>query len=816
MDSYVTFLDALERPLKYLQQNQYKNIAQVKNLESHVLQSCQKAVSHVQNARLKEKLETIQTLFNAYDQKTEADKIKTIEESLGVLADEKQAMTERFQYKPHEHQVLTLAQLQEKMKKLETNIQFLKGVGPVLGEKFREAGIPTIFDLLNLIPNRYDDRRNIVKIKDLKEGETATVVGTVSFHGTAFYRGLRKKMYEIIIEDDTGELKLKWFHFFQGSFAKRVQNGKELIVSGKVVRYQNTVEIHHPDFEVYSGEKDNLSFGKIIPVYREVGGMYQKNIRKLVQKALEVYGVHRVCMLPHNICEKFGLLPPWKSLSELHLPSEWIDARQREHLQRMLAFEELFFYSFALQYRKRNRKENGIAFVNESPRYEKLMKNLPFELTHAQQQTLGDIRKDMKSVLPMHRLIQGDVGSGKTIVAILAAMIAIDHAEQSDGIAKNYQVALIAPSEILCEQHLQNVQKWEELLGFKAVCLLGKQSKKQKQEVMEQISTGKAQFVIGTHALLEEVVTFSNLGLVVIDEQHRFGVRQKEKIRGKAKKPDVMIMSATPIPRSLGLTLFGDLDVSIMNEMPKGRKPITTYLMKEKQREDVYGRVRKAVDAKQQVFIVYPLVESSEHIEAKDAVSMTEELQKVFSKYKIGLIHGQMNGKEKEAMMLDFKNHKIDILVSTTVIEVGIDIPNATLMIIEHPERFGLAQLHQLRGRVGRGSQQSTCILMAPNSLSQTAFDRLKSFSNIYDGFALAEEDLKIRGPGDFFGVAQSGLPSFSITQLPRDLDIMEQMRLEVLRILTDDPTLKDPKHQHITWVIQNIWREKLHLPSIA
>jgi ATP-dependent DNA helicase RecG len=446
-------------------------------------------------------------------------------------------------------------------------------------------------------------------------------------------------------------------------------------------------------------------------------------------------------------------------------------------------------------------------FAQASPRYEKLLANMPFELTGAQKNTLEDIRADMRSSMPMHRMIQGDVGSGKTIVAILAAQIAIDH---------GYQVALIAPSEILSEQHRNNISKWEELLGFKSVCLLGKQTKKQKEEVLAEITSGKAHFVIGTHALLEDTVKFSNLGLVIIDEQHRFGVRQKEKIRGKAHKPDVMIMSATPIPRSLGLTLFGDLDISIMNEMPKGRKPITTYLMKENQREDVYHRVAKVVEAGQQVFVVYPLVESSEHVEAKDAVSMAAEIQKVFPKFRIGLIHGQMNGKEKEAMMADFKAHKIDILIATTVIEVGIDIPNAALMVIEHPERFGLAQLHQLRGRVGRGDVQSTCILMAPASVSQMAFDRMRSFSNIYDGFQLAEEDLRIRGPGDFFGVAQSGLPSFSTTKLPRDLDIMEEMRLEALQILQEDPRLLQPAHQHLMWVIQNIWKDKLHLPNIA
>ncbi len=807
VNSYTTFLDALERPLKFLQQTKYKNLELVKNLESHVTQSCEKAVAHIQNAQLKTKMEAIQGYFRNYAEKSGEEKIKIIEQSLNLLSQEKQTLQNRFQFREHEHPQLDFKQLQEKMKKLETNIQFVKGVGPVVAEKFRAAGILNIFDLLHFLPKRYEDRRNIQKIGQLQDGETATVMGKVARHGVTFYKGLRRKMYEIMLEDETGEIKLKWFRFFQSTFQKRIQNGKELIVSGKVAKYQNQFEIHHPDFEVFTGEKDSSSFGKIIPVYGEVGGMYQKNIRKIIQHAIGQYGLDRVCLLPHSICQKFHLMPPWKSLSELHLPPEWIDEQQREHLQRMLAFEEMFFYSFALQYRKRNQKDHGISFSKDSSRFTKLLENLPFELTGAQKNTLKDIQQDMQSKLPMNRLIQGDVGSGKTIICFLAAQIAMDH---------GYQVALIAPSEILCEQHFENIKKWTELLNFKAVCLLGKHSKKQKEETVQEIASGRANFVVGTQALLEENVSFASLGLVIIDEQHRFGVRQKEKIRQKAHKPDVLIMSATPIPRSLALTLFGDLDISIMNEMPKGRKPITTYLMKENQRSEVYRRISKTVDAGQQVFFVYPLVEFSEHVDAKDAVSMMEELQtKIFPNYKLGLIHGQMNGKEKEAMMQDFKNKKIQILVSTTVIEVGIDIPNATMIIIEHPERFGLAQLHQLRGRVGRGDVQSTCILMVPG-VSQMAFDRLKSFSNIFDGFHLAEEDLRIRGPGDFFGVAQSGLPNFSVSQLPRDLDIMEQMRLEALHIFQEDPKLEQKEHQHFVWLIQHMWKDKLNLPNIA
>lgn len=808
MESYSTFLDALERPLRFLQQTKYKNLELVKNLESHVQQSCQKASSHIQNADLKQKIGTIAEYFDQFGHKSDEEKISIIEKSLQVLSQEKESLQSRFQFKEHEHPTLDSKSIQEKMKKLETNIQFVKGVGPVVAEKFRQAGILNVFDLLYFIPNRYEDRRNIKKIVDLKDGETSTIMGKVVHHGTTFYKGLRRKMYEIILDDGTGEVKLKWFHFFQSTFQRKIQNDRELIVSGKVSRFKHMFEIHHPDFEVFTGEKDHLSFGKIIPVYREIGGMYQKNIRKIASQALIQYGQDRICVLPHDICRKYHLMPPWKTLSELHIPSEWIDEQQQEHLQRMLAFEEMFFYSFALQHRKRNRKDHGISFSGESPRFQKLMGSLPFNLTNAQKNTLADIRADMKSKSPMNRLVQGDVGSGKTIISFLAAQIAIDH---------GYQVALIAPSEILCEQHFANVQKWADVLDFQAGCLLGKHTKKQKEETNAKIASGEIQLIVGTHTLLEDTVKFKNLGLVIIDEQHRFGVRQKEKIRAKAVRPDVMIMSATPIPRSLALTLFGDLDVSVMNEMPKGRKPITTYLMKENQRLEVYKRMANAVERGEQVFIVYPLVESSEHVDAKDAVSMMEELQKkIFPQLKLGLIHGQMNGKEKETMMLDFKNKKIDILVSTTVIEVGIDIPNATMIMIEHPERFGLAQLHQLRGRVGRGDIQSTCILMLSTGVSQMAFDRLRSFSNIFDGFQLAEEDLRIRGPGDFFGVAQSGLPTFSISQLPRDLDILEDMRVEVLRILDTDPLLQQKEHQHLAWIIEHIWRDKLNLPNIA
>jgi ATP-dependent DNA helicase RecG len=566
--------------------------------------------------------------------------------------------------------------------------------------------------------------------------------------------------------------------------------------------------MHHPDIEVYTGQQDAMGFGKVVPVYREIGGMYQKTLRKVMYNLVMSDVQHRKGLLPMPLYEKYNLMPPWKALFHLHQPTNLLTQEDTDGLSRQLAFEELFYYALAHLVRKQNNHTPGIAFNQETPRVKQLVHQLPFELTQSQKKCFEEIERDMQKPVAMNRLIQGDVGSGKTVVALMAALKAIDH---------GHQAALMAPTALLAMQHAASIEAMTQNMDLQVQTLVGKHTAKEKQEIIKRLQAGKIDLLIGTHALIEDYVQFQNLGLVIIDEQHRFGVRQKNRIRNQTQTPDVLVMSATPIPRSLALTLFGDIDVSMINEMPRHRKRVETFVMQEAKRAQVYQMIRETVAKGQQVFMVYPLVEASEHLDAKDAVSMAQDYQKkVFQDLRVGLLHGQMGAQEKDDVMQAFSQGQLDILVSTTVIEVGIDVPNATLMVIEHPERFGLAQLHQLRGRVGRGDQASQCILLTPPNASMTAKARLKKFSTIYDGFTLAEEDLKLRGPGDFFGVAQSGMPHFSMAQFPRDMDLLEQTRREAQLLINEDPTLEKAENQVLTWVLTNLWSKRLQYIDVA
>ncbi|MCB0327606.1 MAG: ATP-dependent DNA helicase RecG [Bdellovibrionales bacterium] len=802
------FLRALDRPLRFLHENQLRNETFVKNLLNHI---------HKTSQQVKEKASLpIKNLFAKVDekildfQKASLESRKQTIKTILQWIDECEAENHKeVLYVKEDHQIYSIKELEEHQKHLQKEIQFVKGVGPVIAEKFRKNKILRLGDLLAFLPTRYDDRKNIKSISQLQDASQATVVGEIQFHGISYYRGLKRRVYEMVIEDGTSELKLKWFQFHAQSFEKKVKRGAKVIVSGKVKKFRNQWEMHHPDFEVFSGEKDSLSFGRIIPIYREIGNLYQKTLRKIMFGAATQGLAHRVCMLPPDICEKMNLLPPWKALEKLHLPQDMLEEDRKEKMERHLAFEELFFYTFALLHRKLHQMKNpGIAFDGDSPRSQKLLNGLPFALTDAQLRVLGSIEQDMKQPYSMNRLIQGDVGSGKTIVALLSALRAIDH---------GYQVSLMAPTELLAEQHYKKLTQFCESLNLRMELILGKMKKSEKDQCVRRLEQGEIDLLIGTHALLTQNVNFKNLGLVIVDEQHRFGVRQKESLREKATQPDVLIMSATPIPRTLALTIFGDLDVSVIDQMPAGRKPIQTQVKTDRYRKDVYEAVRACVKRGEQVYMVYPLVESSKHLEAKDAKGMAELFSsQIFPDLTVGLIHGQLKAAEKESVMQDFVQGSIQVLVSTTVIEVGIDVPNATMMVIEHPERFGLSQLHQLRGRVGRGHKSSSCVLLLPPKVSKTARDRLKIFEKIHDGFTLAEEDLKLRGPGDFFGVAQSGMPYFSCAQFPRDMDLMEKARREAARILDMDPSLTSPGHKHLEWVIQNIWKERLRLAQIG
>lgn len=802
------FIAAIERPLRYIQTGDTKRLSSVKNLSKHILEVSRQALGTGLPEDQTHLFHSLQDLFTGYDTLSDTEKQTRVAQALELIHPEAKPRRP-VAFRPEEHPSVSLARVQECQGRLSKRVQYLKGVGPSIAAKFEKAGIFSVDDLLMLFPNRYEDRRVISTIGALKEGAQNIVVGTIAFSGVVFYRGLRRRVFEVLLEDESGSLKLKWFQFYLGTFEGVFKRGQKVIVCGKPKRYRNQMEMYHPDFEVFGGTVDSMSFGRIVPIYREVGGVYQKTIRKIMYQAVIEFAGDRICVLPPSICRQHDLLPPSRALRELHQPSTVPPLEVRTDPLKALAFEELFLYCLSLGLRKKLLKGRpGIVFSKESLLLGRLLQKLPFELTAAQKSVFETIRKDMASPHPMNRLLQGDVGSGKTIVAFMAALVAIDH---------GYQVAFMAPTEILAEQHRQTLMPFAAALGIRIDLLLGRTPAAEKAAVQARVQSGATNLIIGTHALLESGVKFQSVGLVVVDEQHRFGVRQRATIRSKGVEPDVLVMSATPIPRTLALTLYGDLDVSILNQLPKGRKPIDTKLFLERDRKKVYELVSAEVRQGRQAYIVYPLVDPSDKVELKDATTMAKTLQKdIFPSYRVALVHGQMPGPEKERVMEAFRKNEVGILVSTTVIEVGIDVPNATLMVIEHPERFGLSQLHQLRGRVGRGTERSFCHLIRPPRVTEAARERLEIFSRIHDGFLLAEEDLRLRGPGDFFGVEQSGFPTFAVAVFPRDLDLLETARREALSFLEADADLRKRENEPLRWYLEAVWKDRLNLVRVG
>jgi ATP-dependent DNA helicase RecG len=567
----------------------------------------------------------------------------------------------------------------------------------------------------------------------------------------------------------------------------------------------------HPDYEILEEEDEEnlLNFKRIVPVYSETEGLHQKYIRKVMYHALENYSRYIASPIPMEICSKRALLNIHEALLAVHFPGnnespeQFIAMRSEAH--RRLIYDEFFFFQLGMALKKSGRiLDKGISFYIDGNMLEKFQSSLPFELTGAQKRVIVEIQQDLKAATAMNRLLQGDVGSGKTLVAMTAMITVCEN---------HYQAALMAPTEILAKQHFATISAWAEPIGLHAVLLTGSMTNALRNDVLEQIKSGQANIIIGTHALIQEDVDFKKLGFVVIDEQHRFGVMQRATLRNKGISADVLVMTATPIPRTLAMTVYGDLDVSVIDEMPPGKKPVRTVLMGESKRQAVYAAIRAELSKDHQVFIVYPLVEQSENLDLKDATKMAEHLQKdIFPDCRVGLIHGKMKDKEKDAVMREFLDNKISILVATTVIEVGIDVPRASLMVIEHAERFGLSQLHQLRGRVGRRDIPSSCILLADYKVSADARKRLKVMEKTTDGFALAEEDLAIRGPGDLLGTRQSGLPDFRIASIIRDTRILNEAKEDAFQLAARDPLLEKPEHAVLKEALIARWQGKLDL----
>jgi len=707
------------------------------------------------------------------------------------------------------------SQSQHLRNRLLTPIQYVKGVGPKLAKLFEKKGIRTVEDALYFLPRCYEDRRNLKKISELKTGRKETGFGEILLSGVAFYQNKRKRVFEAVVGDGSGVITLKWFAGNERYLIDRFKKGRKLIFSGEVGWFRDQREIHHPDVEMVDEdiEKDYLNFKRIVPIYSETEGLHQRTLRKLIKNILDGYANELSSPIPQEIVERQDLIDFSEAFRRVHFPPDGesmeVLNNHRSDGHRRIIFDEFFFLELGLALKKRGLTlETGIPFQTDGTLAQRLLDLLSFQLTRAQDKVWAEIREDLERPHPMNRLIQGDVGSGKTVVALLASLYVVEC---------GYQAAIMAPTEVLVEQHYLNLHRWVEPLGVKVALLTSSIKGSEREDLYDRIRRGDIQLVIGTHAVIQEAVEFQRLGLAIIDEQHKFGVVQRGLLKKKGENPDVLVMTATPIPRTLAMTIYGDLDVSLIDEMPPGRMPVETKVFHESARGRVYRIVEEEVRKGRQAFIVYPLVEESEKLDLKDATRMAEHLQKdIFPEFRIGLLHGRMKSDEKEAIMMEFKEGKIQILVATTVIEVGIDIPNASVMVVEHAERFGLSQLHQLRGRIGRGRYPSKCILLAQYRSSEEARVRLRAMERTSDGFQIAEEDLNLRGPGEFFGIRQSGLPDFRVAHLVRDTPILIEARKEAFQLIQEDPELAHPSHAALKNNLRKRWRERLELASIG
>ena len=707
------------------------------------------------------------------------------------------------------------SQSQHFSNRLLTPIQYVKGVGPKLAKLFERKGILTVEDALYFLPRCYEDRRSLKKISELKAGRKETGFGEILLSGVALYQNKRKRVFEVVVGDGSGTITLKWFRGNERYLRERFKKGRKLIFSGEVRWFNYQKEIHHPDVEVVEGdiEKDYLNFKRIVPIYSETEGLYQRTLRRLMKTVLEGYADELSSPIPSVVVERQGLIDFSEAFRRVHFPSdgESIDLLnlQRSDGHRRIIFDEFFFLELGMALKKRGvALETGISFRTDGVLVQKLLNLLSFKLTRAQERVLEEIKEDLEKPHPMNRLIQGDVGCGKTVVALLTCLYVVEC---------GYQAAIMAPTEVLAEQHFLNLHRWLESLGVNVALLTSSVKGSEREELYQRIRNGDIQLVIGTHAMIQEAVEFRRLGLAIIDEQHKFGVVQRGLLKKKGENPDVLVMTATPIPRTLAMTIYGDLDVSLIDEMPPGRMSVETKVYPESARSRVYRTIEEEVGKGRQAFIVYPLVEESEKLDLKDATRMAEHLQKdVFPEFHIGLLHGRMKSDEKEAIMMEFKEGRIQILVATTVIEVGIDIPNASVMVVEHAERFGLSQLHQLRGRIGRGRYPSKCILLAQYRSSEEAKIRLRAMEKTTDGFKIAEEDLALRGPGEFFGIRQSGLPDFRVAHIIRDTPILIEARKEAFRLIQEDPELLHPYHAGVKDILIKRWKGRMELATIG
>jgi ATP-dependent DNA helicase RecG len=727
---------------------------------------------------------------------------------------------------------------------LQTEVKFVKGIGPRVAEWLAQKNIFTVEDLLYYLPFRYEDRLNPRGIAELQPGEMATVIAEV--RNSAVFRTKRMPIFEMVAGQGAAKLKCLWFH---GEYLRdRFKPGQLVALYGKVEEgwKGRGLQIIQPQFEILDGDDakqdvediaaiESLEVGRIVPIYESAAGgkLTSRWFRRVVHGALENLAAEIPDGLPAVLCRRLQLLDRRVAFQQVHFPetgevfADLAECRTPAH--RRLIFEELFFLEVGLELkRRRMRQRAGIAFALNDKVREAIKKILPFHPTAAQKRVLKEIAEDMQQPSPMRRMLQGDVGSGKTIVALQAAVIAMEN---------GYQVALMAPTEILATQHYLSARQVLEPAGYRVALLTGSQEENRKRNTRRHIAQGGAHLVIGTHALIQEKVEFHNLGLVIVDEQHRFGVMQRFKLMKKGEtEPDTLVMTATPIPRTLALTLYGDLDTSVLDELPPGRTPITTRKVPDERAPEVWEFVRKQVKAGRQAYVVYPVIEGapaeqmdfqlegetagakSAKTGLKAAIHMYDELRKkVFPDLRVGLLHGRLEAEEKDRTMRKFQQGDIDVLVSTTVIEVGVDVANATVMVVEHAERFGLAQMHQLRGRIGRGAAKSYCVLMTGGKISPEGERRLNEMVRTQDGFEIAELDLELRGPGEFFGTKQAGMPGLRVANILRDRKLLELAKIEAQRIVEQrDPEITPQDRERIMQHLRQHWQRRYGLVEVG
>jgi ATP-dependent DNA helicase RecG len=715
-----------------------------------------------------------------------------------------------------------LLSARERLRALNTPVQFLSGIGPKRAEQLESFGIKTAGDLLYHLPFRYEDRRQIRKISAAVRGEESSFMGRLIGLQSKYIPRRRSQMLLGILQDDTGSIDLVWYRAPRFLIAGLAKN-QTLLVHGKLEpSMPGRLRLVHPDFEIIDANADP-QLQRILPVYVHPAGMSLSRLRSWVAQALQEYGHHLPEALPAEIIKRQGLISPRAALAYLHEPpleaplGALNEASSVAH--RTIIFDELFYLQLGLGLRKRSLARSA-AVRFDSSRADlgrSMLGLLPFNLTGAQQRVLGEIEKDMACGQPMQRLVQGDVGSGKTMVAWFASLRAIERGRQA---------LWMAPTEILAEQHYLNLKKYAAELGISAALLTAATPAKERKALLERIAKGEISFVVGTHALIQEEVRAPFMGLGVVDEQHRFGVMQRLSLQrliggaksGPAPQPHMLLMSATPIPRSLAMVLYGDMEVSFVDEMPPGRTAVQTEVFSERERNRVYRVVLEELRGGHQAFVVLPLVEASEQLQqVRDATQMAEKMREtLFKDFGVGLVHGRLKTEERDQIMRSFRDGKLGILVATTVVEVGIDIPNATVMVVEHAERFGLSQLHQLRGRVGRGAARGYCLLVNRGTGSATAVDRLRAMEREHDGFKIAEADLRLRGPGELLGARQSGLADFRFANLARDTRLLAEARREASAWLDQDPDLRRPTSAGMREILRHRWGKTLQLGLVG